>query len=124
VLDQLLSEAGIDRRVTRKYFRSAVEQGCGICVPFYNGLVQHMWEPEQQNFWVLDDKDPNLDEQELVINWSMKLGPDGGPYDIQELVLDALRWNKRGNHDGRYYVHADHGNMLSFGLLSFESCSD
>lgn len=131
MLDQLFSEAGVDHRVTRKDFRSAIEQGCGICVPFYGQLAQYInagiqiyHKTDIPGFWVFDNLDPNLDDQELAINWSVKLVPHRGPYDIQELNLDAFSGGKRGNLYTRYYVHTDHGNMLSFGLLSLKSCSD
>jgi hypothetical protein len=126
VLDQLVSEAGIDHRITRKYFRAAIEQGCGICVSFYIQFVPGFsgWKSEIPEFWVLDNRDPNLDDQELVINWSVKLVPDKGPYDIQELVLDAFSGKQRGSVYTRYYVNADPGNTLSFGLLPLQSCSD
>jgi hypothetical protein len=127
VLDQLLSEAGIDHRVTRKDFRAALEQGCGICVPFYEEISSSSYDhygAEPQDFWVLDDQDPNLDDQELVINFTAKISSKGGPYNVQGLAVDAFSGNERGNIYNRFYLYTDHGNMLSFGLVSFEPCSD
>jgi hypothetical protein len=115
--------------VTRKDFRAAIEQGCGICVPFYIEFMHPVYHGEDSvaglpDLWVSDNQDPSLDDKELVINWSVKLVPDKGPYDIQELVLDAFSGKQRGSVYIRYYVHADPGNTLSFGLLPFQSCSD
>lgn len=43
--DQLLSEGGIDLRVTRRDFRSSVEQACGICVPYYESMQERFVPP-------------------------------------------------------------------------------
>jgi hypothetical protein len=118
VLDQLVSETGIVRRVTRKDFRSALEQGCGICIPFYASLAccrDIYSEAELQNFWVFDDQDPKLDDQELVIYYMAEIHPDEVPYNVQALRVDAFSGCGRevNTLGASFYLHADQGNMLS-----------
>jgi hypothetical protein len=115
-----VSEAGIDHRVSRQNFRSAVEQGCGICVPFYERLREIDWRPEFRPFWVFDDDDPSVDDQELVINYTAEINLEGGSYNVEKLEVDPCSGEERGNHCTSYYLYAEHGNnMLSFRLFAF-----
>ena len=63
-----LLEAGIDQQVGRKDKRSAVEEGCGVCVSFYELVRGYDHIPELQLIWVFDDVDAGLDDQEPLIN--------------------------------------------------------
>jgi hypothetical protein len=114
MLDRLVSEGGVDLRVTRKDFRSAIEQGCSFFTPFYTRVkIEAKGCPELQPFRVLDDKDPCDDAKELTINCSATTKPDGGPYDIQSLKLEDSTGITEGATAILYEVFANVGKMLS-----------
>jgi hypothetical protein len=114
ILDRLVSEGGIDLRITKKDFRSAIEQGCSFFMPFYTRVAIEAKDcPELQPFCVLDNKDPCDDGQELTINCSATTKPDGGPYDIQSLKIEDITGITEGATAVVYDVFANIGKMVS-----------
>lgn len=121
-LDQLLSEAGINLRVTRWEFRSSLEKGCSICVPLYGnsgprGLQGWVEDSRTGSFRFFDDEDPSDDDQGLTFKYWAEVRAKGGPYDIHRLKVAALQGKRSLLCDLNYHVYASHGNMLLFGLL-------
>ena len=119
LLGQLVSEAGIDLRVTRKEFRLALEQGCRICVPFSETFRVSISESKNQPFWVFDDEDPSNDGDELVRNYYAATVPEGGPFDIEEMIGSPLGASERDYLTMRYHVYADKGKIFPPRLKPF-----
>jgi hypothetical protein len=114
MFDRLVSEGRVDFQVTRKDFRSAIEQGCSFFTPFYSEVSVEAREcPELQPFCVLDNKDPCDDGQELTINLSATTNPQGGPYDIWTLKLEDSTGIPELATAVVYDVFANFGKMLS-----------
>ena len=120
MLDQLVSEAGIDLRVTRREFRLALEQGCGICVQFYEAFHgSRLLKPKLKNFYVFDNEDPANDDTELVRNYHASTNSEGGPYDVEELRVTPLGAKERRNWGTIFELYADEGKMFSLSLKPF-----
>ena len=114
MLDELVSEAGIDLRVTRREFRLALEQGCGICVPFYQNVRSYgSSDGPLQSFWVFDYEDASNDDPELVRNYHATTTPDGGPHDIERMWVTPLGPKDRGNSGAFFELYADKGKFYS-----------
>jgi hypothetical protein len=108
-LDQLVSEAGINLRVTREEFRSGLEQGCGICVPFYKIVEGRRADDKTRCFEVFSGANPNGDGEILVRNYYATICPEGGPYDLEAITVSALGAEERDNISTVYDVYADYG---------------
>jgi hypothetical protein len=117
-LDQLVSEAGIDIQISRGEFKSAIQDGCGICVPLYENLRSSP-EEDIKPFWVFDGEEAAKDEHELVLNYHASTVPRGHRYDISEMKVAPLGRHKRGNNDQIFDVYADHGNTYSSRISGF-----
>lgn len=114
MLEELVSGAGINLRVTRREFRLALEQGCGICVPFYQSVRGYRSsDGPLQSFWVFDYEDAGNDDTELVRNYHATTTPDGGPYDIERLEVTPLGPEDRGNSSILFELYADKGKLYS-----------